>query len=74
MLMKRVGEAVILDMLNKDILVPGKYVVTENYLTVTADLYDKVSTYLSDYGYSSSGMGHCYDGSSQQWTFYINRG
>ena len=27
--MKRVNEAVILDMLNKDILVPGKYVVTE---------------------------------------------
>ena len=46
--MKRVDEAVILDMLNKNILVPGKYVVTENYLTVTADLYDKVSTYLSD--------------------------
>ena len=39
----------------------------------TNDLYDKVSTYLSDYGYSSSGMGHCYDGNSQQWTFYINR-
>ena len=71
--MKRVNEAVIIDMLNKDILVPGKYVVTKNYLTVTADLYDKVSAYLSDYGYSSSGMGHCYDGKSQQWTFYINR-
>ena len=72
--MKRVDEAVILDMLNKNILVPGKYVVTENYLTVTADLYDKVSAYLNDYGYSSSGMGHCYEGNSQQWTFYINRG
>ena len=72
--MKRVDEAVILDMLNKNILVPGKYVVTENYLTVTADLHDKVSTYLSDYGYGSSGMGHCYEGKSQQWTFYINRG
>ena len=71
--MKRVNEAVIIDMLNKDILVPGKYVVTKNYLTVTADLYDKVSAYLSDYGYSSSGMGHCYEGKSQQWTFYINR-
>ena len=71
--MKRVDEAVILDMINKNILVPGKYVVTENYLTVTADLYDKVSTYLSDGDYSSSGMGHCYEGNSQQWTFYINR-
>ena len=71
--MKRVDEAVILDMLNKNILVPGKYVVTENYLTVTGDLYDKVSTYLNGYGYSSSGMGHCYEGDSQQWTFYINR-
>ena len=72
--MKRVNETVIIDMLNKDILVPGKYVVTKNYLTVTADLYDKVSAYLSDGDYSSSGMGHCYEGKSQQWTFYINRG
>ena len=71
--MKRVDEAVILDMLNKNILVPGKYIVTENYLTVTADLHDKVSAYLIDGDYSSSGMGHCYEGNSQQWTFYINR-
>ena len=71
--MKRIDKAVILDMLNKNILVPGKYVVTENYLTVAADLYDKVSTYLRDGGYSLSGMGHCYEGKSQQWTFYINR-
>ena len=61
--MKRVNEAVIIDMLNKNILVPGKYVVTKNYLTVTSDLYDKVSTYLSDGDYSSSGIGHCYYGS-----------
>lgn len=71
--MKRIDEATILDMLNKNILAPGQYIVTDNYLIVTDGFHDKVSTYLSDCGYDSSGTWHCYNGESQQWTFYINR-
>ena len=71
--MKRVDETVILDMLNKNILVPGKYLVTENYLTVTADLHDKVSAYLRDNGFWPTGTGSFYNGECQQWTFWINR-
>jgi len=72
--MKRVDQTVINDMLDKGILVPGKYLVIENYLTVTADLHDKVSAYLRDHGFWPTGTGLFYEDEAQQWTFWINRG
>lgn len=72
MLYKKVDQTVINDMVNKGVLVPGEFVVTENYLTVPAKQEKKVYNYLYRNGYGSTAEGHCYKGKTQQWTFYIN--
>lgn len=72
--MKKVDETVITEMLNKNILEPGKYLFTEKFLTITADLRDKVGTYLRKHDYSSTGTGLYCKGEAQQWTYCINRG
>ena len=78
---KKITEKTILELLNKGLIEPGKYIVSKHFLAVLGEckadkdgnITDPLYCYLRENNYTSTGEGVAYNGKEEMNIYYINQ-